>query len=197
MIRLGITGGLGSGKSVALEFFAKQGFPTIDADELAKNCLQDNENLKTKIKFQFGDDTYENNRLNRKVLAERAFNCEINQKTLNEMVHPVVHQETITFFNNAEKKNHKLAVVEASMLFEAGHIEVYDHILLITANKEMRIERALLRKNLNREQILSRMNFQMSEEEKSALAYTVINNNNSIENLEKELSNFLYKLLNS
>ena len=197
MIRLGITGGLGSGKSVALEFFAKQGFPTIDADELAKNCLQDNENLKTKIKFQFGDDTYENNHLNRKILAERAFNCEINQKTLNEMVHPVVHQETITFFNNAEKKNHKLAVVEASMLFEAGHIEVYDHILLITANKEMRIERALLRKNLNREQILSRMNFQMSEEEKSALAYTVIHNNGSIENLEKELSNFLYKLLNS
>ncbi|MCK5521164.1 MAG: dephospho-CoA kinase [Candidatus Marinimicrobia bacterium] len=197
MLRLGITGGIGSGKSFALRFFEKRGYPVIDADDLAKRCLQHDNNLKNKIKFQFGDDIYKKDTLEKKLLAERAFSCEVNQKALNDMVHPAVHQETITFFNNAEKGNHPLAVVEASMLFEAGHFEIYDHILLITASEEIRIERALLRNNLNREQILSRMNLQMSEKEKSGLSHTVIHNNGSIEDLEKQLSIFLNKLFNN
>lgn len=191
MLRLGISGGLGSGKSYARNFFSAMGFPTADADELAKKCLQKNEELKNNIRFQFGPETYDNGVLNRQVLAERAFSCQVNQQALNDLVHPTVADEIRRFFDTAENNSHKLAVVEASMLFEAGHADIYNRILLITAEQNIRIERALERGRLNREQILSRMAMQMPEKKKAALSQYVIHNNGTLTEFDAALKQFL------
>jgi len=196
MIRLGITGGLGSGKSLALKVLREQGIPVEDADRIAKELISRQEDLKKKISFQFGEDIYSKGELNRALLAERAFSCRVNQETLNSLVHPAVRDAVQNFFRKTEELGHPLAAVEASVLLEAGHADAYDRILLITADEPVRLARALLRSGLSEEQIRARMALQMPEEQKRKLCHSVIENNGSPDQLKMALLDLLERLLN-
>ncbi len=195
MVKVGVTGGLGSGKSAWLELLHRRGIPVADADQIAKRCLEDNAGLMHEIKRRFGEDLYAQGKLNRAALAGRAFTDRAAQEELNHLVHPVVAQEISLFFQKCEKAGHKLAAVEASMLLEAGHASVYDRIVLVTAPEKLRVHRALERGSLSREQILSRMALQMPEEKKRGYAHLIIENTGTLLEMEADLDEQLEILL--
>ena len=190
MYKLGITGGIGSGKSTASAFFKKKGAFVIDADSEAKNLFTKNNNLTQRIITTFGPQVTTNNQLDLKRLSELVFSSKSLQNQLNEIIWPEVSQLMIKAAQKAENVGMKLFIVDAALLLEAGFIEFFNSILLITADKSTRIERILNRKNIPEDQIEKRMALQMPESEKKKLANTTIENNGTLSELNEKLENY-------
>ena len=198
MYKLGITGGIGSGKSTASAFFKKKGVFVIDADSEAKNLFTKNNDLTQRIITTFGPQVTTNNQLDLKRLSELVFSSKSLQNQLNEIIWPEVSQLMIEAAQKAENVGLKLFIVDAALLLEAGFIEFFNSILLITADKSTRIERILNRKNIPEDQIEKRMALQMPESEKKKLANTTIENNGTLSELNEKLENYWESLnLNS
>jgi dephospho-CoA kinase len=196
--KLGITGGIGSGKSTASAFFKKKDAFVIDADSEAKNLFTKNNNLTQRIITTFGPQVTTNNQLNLKRLSELVFSSKSLQNQLNEIIWPEVSQLMIEAAQKAEIEGLKLFIVDAALLLEAGFIEFFNSILLITADKSTRIERILNRKNIPEDQIEKRMALQMPELEKKKLANTTIENNGTLSDFHEKLENYWESLnLNS
>jgi len=196
--KLGITGGIGSGKSTASAFFKKKDAFVIDADSEAKNLFTKNNNLTKRIITTFGPQVTTNNQLNLKRLSELVFSSKSLQNQLNEIIWPEVSQLMIEAAQKAEIEGLKLFIVDAALLLEAGFIEFFNSILLITADKSTRIERILNRKNIPDDQIEKRMALQMPELEKKKLANTTIENNGTLSDFHEKLENYWESLnLNS
>ena len=196
MYKLGITGGIGSGKSTAASFFKNENTFIFDADKESKKHLMNSIALQHKICNAFGSDLKtKTGTLNLKKLANRAFINQKEQSILNGIMWPEIYLLIEKKINNI-KNNYNLFIVDAALIFEANLQNLFDSTLLITANLEIRIERSAIRLNLPREQILKRVNLQFDEEKKKNLADYVIKNNNSISKLNKELKKFcLHKKL--
>ena len=191
MYKLGITGGIGSGKSTASEFFKKRGAFIFDADSEAKNLFTNNTNLTQRVIATFGSqEVTTNNMLDLKRLSELVFSSKLLQNQLNEIIWPEVSQLMIEAAQKAENVGMKLFIVDAALLLEAGFIEFFNSILLITAYKPIRIERILNRKNIPEDQIEKRMALQMPESEKKKLANTTIENNGILSELNEKLENY-------
>ena len=191
MYKLGITGGIGSGKSTASEFFKKKGAFIFDADSEAKNLFTNNTNLTQRVIATFGSqEVTTNNMLDLKRLSELVFSSKSLQNQLNEIIWPEVSQLMIEAAQKAENVGLKLFIVDAALLLEAGFIEFFNSILLITAYKPIRIERILNRKNIPEDQIEKRMALQMPESEKKKLANTTIENNGILSELNEKLENY-------
>ena len=190
MYKLGITGGIGSGKSTASSFFKKKGIFIIDADSEAKNLFTKNNNLTQRIITTFGPQVTINNQLNLKRLSELVFSSKSLQNQLNKIIWPEVSQLMIEAALKAEIEGLKLFIVDAALLLEAGFIEFFNSILLITAYKPIRIERILNRKNIPEDQIEKRMALQMPESEKKKLAHHIIENNGTLSELNEKLENY-------
>ena len=190
MYKLGITGGIGSGKSTASEFFKKKGAFIFDADSEAKNLFTNNTNLTQRVIATFGSQVTTNNQLDLKRLSELVFSSKSLQNQLNEIIWPEVSQLMIEAAQKAENVGMKLFIVDAALLLEAGFIEFFNSILLITAYKPIRIERILNRKNILEDQIEKRMALQMPESEKKKLANTTIENNGTLSELNEKLENY-------
>ena len=198
MYKLGITGGIGSGKSTASAFFKKKDAFVIDADSEAKNLITKNNNLTRRIITTFGPQVTTNNQLNLKRLSELVFSTKSLQNQLNAIIWPEVSQLMIEAAQKAEIEGLKLFIVDAALLLEAGFIQFFNSILLITADKSTRIERILNRKNIPEDQIEKRMALQMPELEKKKLANTTIENNGTLSDLHEKLENYWESLnLNS
>ena len=198
MYKLGITGGIGSGKSTASEFFKKKGAFIFDADSEAKNLFTNNTNLTQRVIATFGSQVTTNNQLDLKRLSELVFSSKSLQNQLNEIIWPEVSQLMIEAAQKAENVGLKLFIVDAALLLEAGFIEFFNSILLITADKPIRIERILNRKNIPENQIEKRMALQMPESEKKKLAHHIIENNGTLSELNEKLENYWESLnLNS
>jgi len=196
--KLGITGGIGSGKSTASEFFKKKGAFIFDADSEAKNLFTNNTNLTQRVIATFGHQVTTNNQLDLKRLSELVFSSKSLQNQLNEIIWPEVSQLMIEAAQKAENVGMKLFIVDAALLLEAGFIEFFNSILLITADKPIRIERILNRKNIPEDQIEKRMALQMPESEKKKLAHHIIENNGTLSELNEKLENYWESLnLNS
>ena len=190
MYKLGITGGIGSGKSTASAFFKKKGAFIFDADSEAKNLFSNNPALTRRIITTFGSEVSTNNRLDLKRLSELAFSSKSLQNSLNKIIWPEVSQVMLNAANNAENDGVKLFIVDAALLFEAGFTEFFNSVLLITAEKSIRYKRILLRKNIPENQIEKRMALQLPEWEKKKLAGTTIENNGTLSELNEELKLF-------
>lgn len=185
MIRLGITGGLGSGKSRTAEYFSRLGAVVWDADAVAKTLLSEDSDLRYDIEKEFGEDIYGADGMpDRKRLAARAFSDKERQQKLNALVHPAVRRYLRERFSEEAAENTPLVAVEASMLLESGSASDYDVILVVTADDNVRIERALERGNLTEDQIRRRMNLQMPQDDKIKYADFVIDNNGSLNELK-------------
>ena len=194
MYKLGITGGIGSGKSTAAEFFKQKGAVVFDADEEAKHLIQKTESLQKLIIHNFGFQITTDNQLNLNRLSEIVFSSDKNHKILNGIVWPEVSHLMNNAANIAESKGKILFIVDAALLFEAGLIEYFNSILLITAEKSIRHKRILLRGNIPENQIEKRMALQMPESQKKKLAHTTIENNGDIPELFTKLELFFKKL---
>lgn len=172
---IGLTGGIGSGKTTIANYFATMGIPVYIADDEAKKVMQ-SENIVKQIKATFGDSLFENEILNRAKLAEIVFNNAAKLAELNAIVHPAVKKDFEQWLDENKKNNY--VVYEAAILFESGRYKECDVIITVTAPEETRIERVVKRDNTTREQVLSRMKMQWDDEKRISLSNFVINNSN-------------------
>ncbi|MCX7762741.1 MAG: dephospho-CoA kinase [Candidatus Kryptonium sp.] len=195
ILTVGVTGGIGSGKTTVCKFFEELGAKVIYADDLAKKLMEDDENLKSKIKKMFGEEAYIGGKLNRKFIAEIIFSNEEKKKQLESIVHPAVIKKIIAEFKKISKeKTHSFVIVEAALIFESGFDSELDYVIVVDADEEVKIKRIMERDGCSREEVLKRMKAQMNPTKKRKLADIVIQNNDDIQTL-KEKVKFLYSLL--
>lgn len=172
---IGLTGGIGSGKTTIANYFATMGVPVYIADDEAKKVMQ-SESIVNEIKTTFGEALFENDILNRAKLAEIVFNNADQLAKLNAIVHPAVKKDFEIWLS--EHKKYEYVVYEAAILFESGRYKDCDVIVTVTAPEEIRIERVLKRDNTTREQVLSRIKMQWNDEKRISFSNFVINNSN-------------------
>ncbi len=190
MIRIGITGGMGAGKSVISEMMRCLGIPVYDADIASKKILNSNTKVKTQLIELLGEEIFSNGQLNRPLMAQLIFNNnELLLKT-NAIIHPAVFEDFIVW---SEVQNKEVVACETAILFESGMVSYFDSILMVSAPLEIRIERCIKRNNFTREQVLERIAKQMDESKKTELSDFVIVNDNR-KALYPQLKNFLYNL---
>ena len=195
MIKIGITGGIASGKSTAADFFRKKGAYIFNADKESKKHLKESLALQKKIISIFGNYIVIDNKIDFNNLAKIAFGNKINHNILNGIMWPelflLINEEYKVIKNNT---SYNFFVVDAALIFEANFTAFFDHIILITASEKTRLKRAVKRTNINLENIQNRISLQMPEKEKKELTKYIINNNFSMENLNKKLEDLYFKL---
>jgi dephospho-CoA kinase len=172
-IKVGIAGGIGSGKTIICHVFKVLGIPVYNADLEAKLIMNKSDQVRLAVMQEFGDEAYSNGVLNRAFLAAQVFNDAAKLSQLNRIVHPAVIQAAEDW---ADAQTAPYSLKEASILFESGSYKKVDYSILVTAPIEIRIARVMERDQVTREQVLARMNNQMSDEEKTKLADFVIIN---------------------
>ena len=193
MIKIGITGNIGSGKTTFSKLFKNKTF-IFNADKEAKKHLKNHSVLQKKLINVFGKEILTGNNLDFKKLAHISFKNEKNQKILNGIIWPEVAMLIRNKLENAKEKKYSYFIVDAALLFEANFQHFFDYIILVTAEKEIRLKRAIKRKNIDLSQIKKRMALQLSDKEKINQAHFVINNNLDIKNLKKEFQKIIKKL---
>jgi dephospho-CoA kinase len=174
MLKVGITGGIGTGKSTVCMIFNALRVPTFNADIKAKELYNTNAELRSNIKNRFGESMYEAGLFQKNRLAEIVFNDAEALKDLNSIVHPLVLQQSENWFSS---QNTQYAIKEAALLIESGSYKKMDKIILVQASKEVRIERILRRDNTTHEEVEKRMQKQLPEKEKEKFADYLIQNN--------------------
>lgn len=173
MYKVGVTGGIGSGKSTVCDMLAARGIAVYIADTEAKRLMSSDETLKRDIVALFGDDAYLHGELNREFLASRAFCDKEALQRLNSVVHPAVMRDFAAW---AEAQEGDYVVLESAILFEAGLEASVDATVAVMAPVELRLERAMRRDGADREKIEERMRNQMSDDERSERAkYAIVN----------------------
>lgn len=173
MLKIGLTGGIGSGKSAVAEIFKVLGIPVFDADREAKAIMEQDMQLVASLQQAFGAATYSAGRLDRKYLADIVFNDPYKLDLLNALVHPA----TIAAANEWMKAQHTPYVIkEAALMFEAGSAVHLDYVIGVHAPQHIRIKRVMDRDKATREQVLARMDRQVSEEIKMRLCDFVVVN---------------------
>ena len=170
---IGLTGGIGSGKSKILSVFSSYGIPCYESDRRAKWLMQEDAELKSQIKSLFGDQIYENNQFNQRKLAKLVFTKKGKLEALNSLVHPRVKMDFKSFVNQLETP---YIIKEAAILFETGGEKDCDATILVTAPEKLRVQRVLNREKTNSMDIKARINNQWSDEKKIPLADYIINN---------------------
>ena len=157
---VGLTGGIGSGKSTVLNQFKNLGINTYSADKAAKKLINSDKGLIKSIKNLFGDNIYENNILDSVKLSKIVFNDPYKLKLLNSIIHPAVAKDFESFIKT---KNGDYIVKEVAIIFETNTEHNYNKIVLIRAPLEERIKRVILRDNLSREDVIKRVNNQIDD----------------------------------
>ena len=188
MLRIGITGGLGSGKSEVTAFFKQKGARVFDADLEAKLILLHSEGVQKAVIAAFGETVLnEVGELDFQRLARHAFANSDRQRRLNDIMHPEVILAADKAMILAEQDGVAMFILDAPLLFEAKLEEYLDLTVVVIADQQVRVKRALERGNLTEEDILRRIQLQMPDKEKLARADLVVTNNGTLEQLQAEL----------
>ncbi len=175
MKRIGLTGGIGSGKSFIAQIIEHMGYPVYYSDARAKELTKSNPTIKMGLISLFGEEVYEGNQLNAELIASKIFNDDELRTKVNELIHPIVRAD---FENWALNQKSKLVFNEAAILFETASYRNFDATILVCAPTELKIERVMKRENCSREAVLERMYKQWPDEEKLKLAdYSILNDN--------------------
>ena len=196
MLKVGLTGGIGSGKSTASRYFESLGAFVLDADEEAKELITSNETVQHELISEFGTDIIDGTgRMNKNKLSRVAFQDEDHQQRLNSVVHPYIFNLIDKEFNRVfNDKKHGVFIVDAALIYETGFDAHLDYVIVVTAHLKNRMERALGRETLSREEILKRVGFQWPEEEKVNMADFVVHNDGTEAELQKNIESLIKKL---
>lgn len=174
MLKIGLTGGIGSGKSTVANIFKVLGIPVFDADAEAKHLMETNLVMRGKLITQFGEKTFNGDRLNRKYLADIVFNDPYQLDLLNAIVHPATLAEAANWFT--KQKDAPYAIKEAALLFEAGAGEGLDFVIGIFAPQHIRIQRVIQRDAITSDDVMARIDSQVDDTIKMRLCDFVIQN---------------------
>ncbi len=173
MLRIGITGGIGSGKSTVSKIFEVLGIPVYYADDASKRLMNEDEELKEKLQSIFGAATYVDGQLNRSYLSAIVFNDPLKLALLNSIMHPATIKDAEEWML---RQTAPYAIKEAALIFESGSQEHLDKVIGVYAPVAVRIHRVMHRDKVTRDEVLSRMNKQINEEIKMRLCDYVITN---------------------
>ena len=178
-LKIGITGGIGSGKTIVCEIFKLLGVPVFQADFVAGKLINSDAVIRSELISRYGNDIYQTDRkVNREKLAGIIFNDDAELEKVNKIIHPFVRNEFMNWVKNQEAE---YVIHEAAILFESGFYKMMDAAILVTAPEEMRIERVIKRNGLTRENVLSRIAKQWPDSEKRKFAtFELINDNKSL-----------------
>ncbi|HIP33065.1 MAG TPA: dephospho-CoA kinase [Crocinitomicaceae bacterium] len=173
MTKVGITGGIGSGKSFVSKILRSMNYPVFNSDSEAKKIIQENKEVREDLIALFGEETFSNNELNKAFLANIIFNDNEALEKVNAIVHPKVRQAFEAF---AKIENNSVVFNEAAILFESGGHSQLDKVILISAPMKLRLQRVMNRDHSTEKEVLARMNKQWTDEQKRELAdFEIIN----------------------
>ena len=173
MLKIGLTGGIGSGKSTVAKIFEVLGIPVYYADDAAKRLMNEDEHLKHSIIKYFGEESYINNVLNRAFISKQVFNNAEKLAALNSFVHPATINDGEQWMN---KQKTPYAIKEAALIFESNIHQKLDYIIGVSAPEELRIARTTHRDVITREEVIKRIKNQMDENKKMELCDYIIYN---------------------
>ena len=196
MIVVGITGGIGTGKSTVGSYVKSKGFAFISSDENAKHIMNTDKELQEKLVEKFGKEVIVNGSINAPFLAKQLFGKEHekNREFVNTLVHPRTIAMMIEQVEEFEKNGASIVFVESALLYEVSLDEGFDYVLVVDATDETRISRVIERSGESRESIIERMNAQLSQKWKVQQADFVVENNKGVQDLHKTLD-FLLSIL--
>ena len=190
---VGLTGGIGSGKSVAGDFFIELGIDVIDADHVSKNILDNNESAKKLFLEKFGEKFIDkNNNVDRALLRDEIFKNENKKEVLESIIHPLVREE---IFNFIENSNSVYKIIMVPLIYETNSQDFYDKIVVVDCKEENQIIRASKRDNKTKNDIINIMKNQASSDERMSIADEVIKNDSSLDDLKKQVIKVHQKLL--
>jgi len=197
MLKVGLTGGIGCGKSTVSSVMAELGAYIFEADDEAKKMITENSTVQSELIAEFGTDIMgAGNVMDLQKLGRIALQDEDHQMRLNSVVHPYIYNLIDDQFNKISEKNkHSMFVVDAALIYESGYDQHLDYVIVITALMKNRMERTIARGTLTRQQILQRIDLQWSEEEKTGLADFVIHNDSTQEDLQKEITEIYNRIV--
>lgn len=184
MLILGLTGNIGCGKSSLSKILMQNNIDVIDADIISRNIFEDKELLNLVFE-NFGENIKNlDGSLNRKALGNIVFNDDQKLVILNGLTHPKIKEKILSKINEIRNIGKSLVVIDAALLIEGGYLDILDKLIVITCKESIQISRIQLRDNLTKEQALSRMNSQMSQDEKIKYADYIIDNSGDTNNLK-------------
>ena len=193
---VGITGGIGSGKSTVVKMFEKLEVPVYVADAKAKALMNDSDELKTKIIKLLGKNAYKDKIPNRRFIADQIFNDKSKLKKFNAIVHPAVHDDFDKWLEQVRRTDTVYCIYEAAILFEVERQELCDMVILVTAPRTERIDRVMKRDNISSNEVIERMEHQWADERKKKLADFTIENID-LDETEEQVNRMHSYILNS
>ena len=197
MLKIGLTGGIGSGKSSVSDLFKEWGAHIFDADTEAKRILDTNTTAQSELIAEFGTDVLNaNNQIDKAKLARIAFYDEDHQQRLNIIIHPYVFDVIDSTFDKVlASGKHEVFVVDAALIYESGAYTHMDYVLVVTSHLKIRTERVMTRGGLTLDQFLQRVNLQWPDEDKIHMTDFLIHNNGTLDQLKVEAKKTYDRLL--
>ena len=190
---VGLTGGIGSGKSVVGNFFTELGIDVIDADHVSKNILDENKSAKKLFVEHFGDKFIDkNNNIDRALLRDEIFKDENKKEVLESIIHPLVREEIFNFIKNSQSI---YKIVMVPLIYETNSQDFYDKILVVECSEENQINRASKRDNKTNDDIMNIIKNQATSEQRKSIADEVINNDYSLNELKNQVIKIHQKFL--
>ena len=190
---VGLTGGIGSGKSAAGKYFVELGIDVIDADHISRNILDENTKAKDLFIKNFGESFLDqNNNINRDLLRTEIFINKDKKDKLESIIHPIVRKEITEFINQS---NSIYKIIMVPLIYETNSKDFYDKIIVIDSDESNQVERARQRDNKSKEDIINIINNQASREQRNSIADMIILNNSTLDDLKNQVIKIHQKLL--
>lgn len=184
-IRVGVTGGTGSGKTSFLNFLKEEGYFIIDADEISRSAFND-EKVRSFLINKYGESILSGDKIDRKKVAKEVFSSKRALKEYNDVIMPIITKRIEGEFNRGEEVAKEISFLDAPMLFENKDLVDIDLTILILADEKKRIDRVMKRDGITKAEVEGRLRNQMPDEEKKKLAHIIVNNDGTLEELRKK-----------
>lgn len=192
MLKIGLTGGIGSGKSTISKMLVQAGFPVIDADSIAKMTLEKYPEILERVRIEFGEGFFDwRGEFRRKEFGNHIFRFPKQRKKYEELIMPYIKSEIFESLHEYEQKNTPLVVLDAPTLIEQGLNEEMDYIILVWIDSNTQVQRIKERDKLSRDEIVNRINAQYSLEKKKEMSDIIIDNNGKLENTLSQVGNII------
>lgn len=176
LIKIGVTGGIGSGKSFLSSMLKKRGIPVFDSDTEAKKLMLTDVFIISSLKSLLGEDVYTGGKLNKPLLASYIFSSADNAAKINSIVHPRVKKAFLSWADERFSGGDRVVAIESAILFESGFSDVVDKIVTVVAPIDVRVSRVMSRDSTTRDKVMERINSQMGDDEKISKSDFIIEN---------------------